>query len=50
MNKARCLSLLSNAVLVWNTLRITENQTLRPASALGPEAWMRLMIEASMPA
>ena len=24
MNKASCLSLLSNAVLVWNTLRITE--------------------------
>lgn len=25
MNKASCLSLLSNAVLVWNTLRIAEN-------------------------
>jgi hypothetical protein len=24
MNKASCLSLLSNAVLVWNTLRIAE--------------------------
>ncbi len=24
MNKASCLSLLSNAVLVWNTLRIVE--------------------------
>jgi hypothetical protein len=24
MNKASCLSLLSNAVIVWNTLRITE--------------------------
>ena len=25
MNKAGCLSLLSNAVLVWNTLRITRD-------------------------
>ena len=24
MNKASCLSLLSNAVLVWNTVRISE--------------------------
>jgi Tn3 transposase DDE domain len=24
MNKASCLSLLSNAVLVWNTVRIAE--------------------------
>ena len=24
MNKASCLSLLSNAVVIWNTLRITE--------------------------
>ena len=24
MNKVRCLSLLSNAVLVWNTVRMTE--------------------------
>ena len=36
MNKASCLSLLSNAVLVWNTLRITEivNQ-LRAAGHTG---------------
>jgi len=28
MNKASCLSLLSNAVLVWNTLAITKMVTL----------------------
>jgi TnpA family transposase len=28
MNKASCLSLLSNAVLVWNTLAITKIVTL----------------------
>jgi hypothetical protein len=29
MNKASCLSLLSNAVLVWNTMRIGELDTFR---------------------
>jgi hypothetical protein len=32
MNKASCLSLLSNAVLVWNTLAITKIVTLLRAA------------------
>ncbi len=35
MNKASCLSLLSNAVLVWNTLRIAE--IVEPLRAAGHE-------------
>ena len=36
MNKASCLSLLSNAVLVWNTLRIAEivNQSRQAGHAI----------------
>jgi TnpA family transposase len=39
MNKASCLSLLSNAVLVWNTLRIAEivNQLRAEGNAIADQ-------------
>jgi hypothetical protein len=44
MNKARCLSLLSNAVLVWNTLRIAEivDQLRAAANAIADQDLARV--------
>jgi hypothetical protein len=44
MNKATCLSLLSNAVLIWNTMQMMRiiEQLRASGETITPEEWRRI--------